>query len=215
VKTALRCLAALLCVNVGINATAAPTVFVDSTGYYVVERDAQNVPHLVKANVVHLDGTPPDGPAPPPDSGSQLTKNVKSWAGEIDNPAAVKALELVYAKVKEAIKDGTLAPEDAFPAVRQATDQVMKVAELGDVSRVQAFREKLSVELNKMQNDGSLSTRADYLRVFGEVEAGLSQVEGAQAALNISVILAIVTMILNIIKLFKGGGIDIPPINVV
>jgi hypothetical protein len=140
-------LAAAALLGVGSVSQAAdelPPLIVAPSGIYYVTVDSAGVPVLVRATKVSVVGSggvpvpvPPDTPPQPP----AVTQQVQGWAAEVNHPVGAQALAVVYSTVADSLKDGKIAPEDAFPAVKKATEQVLPLA--GGAERWAGFRAKL------------------------------------------------------------------------
>jgi hypothetical protein len=203
-------LAAAALLGVGSVSQAAdelPPLIVAPSGIYYVTVDSAGVPVLVRATKVSVVGSggvpvpvPPDTPPQPP----AVTTQVKAWAAEVNHPVGAQALAVVYSTVADSLKDGKIAPEDAFPAVKKATEQVLPLA--GGAERWAGFRAKLGDLITLKLQKGELQHSKDYERFLREVAAGLNGSAAEAPALNPEVVQKISQLILFVLQIFAGGG---------
>jgi hypothetical protein len=209
-------LAAAALLGVGSVSQAAdelPPLIVAPSGIYYVTVDSAGVPVLVRATKVSVVGSggvpvpvPPDTPPQPP----AVTQQVQGWAAEVNHPVGAQALAVVYSTVADSLKDGKIAPEDAFPAVKKATEQVLPLA--GGAERWAGFRAKLGDLITLKLQKGELQHSKDYERFLREVAAGLNGSAAEAPALNPEVVQKIIQLILFVLQIFAGGGNGSSPI---
>ena len=209
----MRLLSALLLCLLSASALAAdpPALLVTKAGFYYVITDDAGTPVLVKVtNVVRIGDGPPNVPNPPdtPDAPPPVTDPtaalVKRLAAEVNDPAGAKALALVYKTIGEKVDDGSLKPEDAFPAIKAATDQVLAAINAGP--KWTGFRAKLGDEITRKLQAGELQHPRDYVKFLSAVAAGLEGAAPAETALSPELVQTIVQLILAVLSRLLGGA---------
>lgn len=237
-----------LILSLALPAFAEPVVIFDATGaqagkYYIeVTVDAQGHATARRVtNVVTMGGGPAPGPQPqpqPPPVGpleqevKRLTEATLANGGTKTTGAALAA---VYGLVRDGVKDNKIPPDNAIPAIRAATDAVLKAQPDGQAW--QGWRTSIGGALDKLRQDGSLATKGDYVYALGEISNGLRSASGASLVLaslpelatdaqyrerikasgildgiNLQQLIELVKLIVELLKLFgvgKGGGVDV------
>ena len=195
-----------------LQAAEPPALLVTKAGFYYIVTDDAGVPVLVKVTKVisvgDTGGTPVPPDTPPPPQPPAVTQQVQAWAAEVNHPVGAQALAVVYSTVADSLKDGKIAPEDAFPAVKKATEQVLPLA--GGVERWAGFRAKLGDLITLKLQKGELQHSKDYERFLQEVAAGLNGSAAEAPALNPEVVQKIIQLILFVLQIFAGGGDQSP-----
>ena len=194
----------------------SPILVVTKTGFYLLTADANGVPVTTRiTKVVTTNGMPPvggpDTPTPPidvPPQESEITKQVREWAKEVDDPRGAQAISLVIKQVVTESQKGNIADADIYTAINRANDAVLK--SLGTLDKWADVRSsnKLGGLLTKLAQTGGIPNQKAKERILLEVAAGFETAHtGASAALNgelLQKILQIVMMILQ--AFFVGGG---------
>lgn len=130
----------------------------------------------------------PDGvtnPTDPPPTGP-LTPFEQVIAGytraALTNEGGTKttgaALSEIYNRVSAGVTNGTIKPENALPAVFAATNGLFKDDLITDDTSWVGWRVDVGSGLDKLKQDGELSTAAQYASALKQVSNGLNSVTG-------------------------------------
>lgn len=182
-----------------------PALLITKAGHYFVVLNDAGEPTLVKiTQIIRVGDVPPpngpDDPAPPEES--DVVQKVRVWASEVDHPVGAQALALIYRTIAEKVDDGSLKPEDAFPAIKKATEQVLPT--VGGGSKWDDWRIKVGDLITEKLQKGELSHPQHLVKFLNEVAQGLEGSTGASEALNPEAIRAIIELILRLLELFTG-----------
>lgn len=181
------------------------------------------------AIVVPLAGVvdPTDLPDPPdPPTGPVLTpfeKEIQSQTKAVLDKGGTKttgaALSEVYSRVSAGVANGTVDHAQALAAVKAGSNLVL--AEMPDSALWATWRTSVGESLTKLQQDGDLTTKAQYASALRQVANGLNAATGytnaAQKAvatgepgkgildgIDIAKIIELIKLIMELLKLFKG-----------
>lgn len=192
----------LFALSVPTALAADPVLVISGSGYYFLVQDSAGKPVLSPfADVVNLEGQLP----PPPPPGSNLTQLVQRLTSQVGDPTTAYALAKVYELVREGVENGTINHSRAFEAVSAATDAV-----LSKQSATEAWapwRSAVGDELARLHRDGKLSTKADYVRVLGEIESGLSNatsLPGILDRIDLDRLIQLIELIIRLISTFSA-----------
>lgn len=195
------CLAVVLWTAV---AGAGPTALVlTDAGYQVmtVGDDGKAVlsPVTPVNQVVDLrTGKTPPGPVPPPDvTTDPIATQVRQWAAEVNDPTSAQALAIVYREVGK-VSAGQ-SRDKVMGALRQATDSVL--TSTGGTDRWKPWRGKVSALIDSEEAKGAVN----YPKLCDSVANGL-EASAPSPALDPALLQLIVSLILQIIQIFFGGG---------
>ena len=239
---------ALILIGLAIPAWAEQIVVIDVGGaapgrhFIEVTIDAKGEVSGIRklTNVVRLGGNPAPTPPPPPtpdppptdplrEQIRKLTLDTNAKGGTRTTAAALAAIyEMVADGVSKWPAAGSIPPANAIPAVKAATDAVM--ATQADRNAWQPWRTSVGGALDKLRQDGSLSTKEDYVYAFTQIAAGikegtntrsvdaqklLTQGESGVSAhmreavfgdINFAQLLELIKLIVELLKLFGIGG---------
>jgi hypothetical protein len=204
--TRLALTVALLCfASVAVPADP-PALLITPGGHYFVVLDSAGEPTLVKiTKVIRIGEAPPDGPDEPvPPPAPEVTTQVKGWSAEVNHPVGAQAMALIYRTIAEKIDDGSLKPEDAFPAIKAATDQVLPT--VGGKGKWDDWRVKVGDLITSKLQSGDLQHPRQLVTFLTQVADGLDASAKASPALDPKVLSAIVELILRLLELFGVGG---------
>ena len=115
-----------------------------------------------------------------------------------------------------AVSDGSIPPDQALGAIKAATNLVLN--EMADKEAWGPWRTAVGEALTKLQQEGSLTTKAHYVAAFREIASGLNAATGHNPAslrappangildgIDIAKIIELIKLILELLKLFGGG----------
>jgi hypothetical protein len=188
----------------------------DGRYYYVVTvaGGAMAVAPLPKSAVTSIGQGPttPTDPAPPPTSTlAQWTRTQTlatiSSGGTAETAAGIAT---VYDLVGTAVENGSIPQDQALDAITGTINLLLGTR--ADKDKWAGFRSAIAAELNRMIQDGKLTTKAQFVATLGDIEAGMkAAVEGRASIGNAEQIdwKAILEMILRLIMeylLRKTGG---------
>ena len=168
---------------------------------------------------------PPPGPNPPPAPVTPLEKEVQVQTKAVLDAGGTKttgaALSTVYSLVGDKVEDGSIPTNQALPAILAATNLVMGQA--ADKDKWVVWRTAMSAALTKLQQEGSLTTKAQYVATFKQIATGLNGATGFSIApaslldsprtvkelgilggIDIQKIMDLIKLILDLLKLFGG-----------
>lgn len=165
---------AIYALSLAAIANAQPPLTITDAGYFITVVGDDGVPRLVQiTTIVDLRGGG-DTPSPPdkkPDVDAELVKQVKSWAGSVEDPQTAQAIAAVYSHVRGAVADGKLATAGSWDVLKQATD--CAIAVVGSDADWQPFRDELSAVITEGKQRGTLSGKPEIVRLLRSVQAGL------------------------------------------
>lgn len=185
-----------------------PALVVTKGGYYYLVTDDAGDPTLVKVTHVVVIGDPPPGGGdtdPPPASG--VAAQVRVWAAEVGDPVGAQALALVYTTVADKLDKGEVKPEDAFAAVKDATDETLGAVQ--SKAKWDGFRARLGEVIVAKLQGGELQHPKDTIKLLRDVAAGLTDSKGEAAALDRRLIEQLVALILKILLDKYGDDIGV------
>lgn len=150
-------------------------------GDYIVTKKAGNV-LMRPLKLLRPDGTP--NPTDPPAGG--LTPFEQVIAGytrtAILNRGGSKttgaALSEIYSRVGAKVASGDIKPDNALPAVFAATNGLFADAGITDDEAWTGWRTNVGDGLDKLKQEGELSSAADYASALKQVSNGLNSVTG-------------------------------------
>lgn len=174
--------------------------------------------------------TDPDDPVdPPPPAGtpfekeiSRITKTALDAGGTKTTGAGISA---IYSLTADAVSSGQVPPDKALEAVRAGTNLVLSTA--ADKETWKTWRQSLSDALAALQQDGALKTKEQWTATLRSVSKGMNAVTGftgdtrnprAMAesgpgildGIDISKIIELIKMFLELLKIFTGGAATTP-----
>lgn len=180
-----------------------PALLITEGGYYYIIVNDEGEPTIEEVdNVIDFRGDSPDPPTPP--DGDRISVRVQQWAEEVNHPQGARALAVVYETVADNVENGTLSPDDAFAAIKQATDRVLDT--VGGSDKWDGFRQKLGDVIVSNMQRGELDSQDEISKFLHLVSAGLDSAQGAEEALDPELIQLIIQLIIQIINLFSGDG---------
>lgn len=166
---------------------------ITSSGYYLTVVDASGTPQYTKIEtIVDLSGgeTPaPDDPSSDSKVDLELVAKTKLWATAIADPQSAQAIAAVYAHIRGAMSDGTLAPKNAIAPLKQATDSALEV--IGSGKDWSSFRDKLTAEFTEASQRGNLNTEKQVALVLLSVQHGVELSADGSAAISLDKIVEI------------------------
>jgi hypothetical protein len=188
-----------------------PALLITPSGHYFVVLDSTGKPTLVEIKqVIRIGDVPPvdtpDDPVPP--VGSEVTTKVRVWAEEVNQPGGAQALALIYRTIADKVEDGTLKPENAFPAIKQATDQILPT--VGDAGKWTPWRTKLGDLITAKLQAGELTHPQHLVKFLRDVGVGLDQSAKEAPALSPEVVTKIVELIVYLLSLFLSADSPSP-----
>jgi len=189
-------------------------------GIYTLEFSATGAVTLTPARIAVVGGQPPVPPPPGPVPSSlqaevqSLTAKALAAGGSKTTAAGVSS---IYGLVADGVSDSSIAPENALPAVKRATDTVL--AAQPDGAAWASWRVSVGAKLTALQQEGALTSKAQYVTALRDVAAGMNAVSGfsgqprnvlvadPNAALfegiNLAQLIELIRLILEIIKAFQ------------
>lgn len=189
---------------------------------YTVTTDGKGGAVVVPLAGVVKVGAPTNPTDPPPPPGPVLTPFEREIQAQtrtvLTNEGGSKttgaALSEVYSRVSAGVTDGSIAPDKALTAVKTATNLVL--AEMADGSSWGGWRTAVGEALTKLQQEGSLSDKAQIAAALKQVATGLNAATGYNPTaavdpgkgildgINIDMILKIIELIMALLKAFGG-----------
>ena len=202
-------------------AIADDVLIVSKAGYHLLTSDAAGAPVLRPiARVIVLDQAPAPPPSPPGPplnpvaaESKRLTDAALARGGTKNTGARISA---VYGLVASSVNDGSIPLASALQAVKIGTDAALFGQ--ADAAAWAAWRTEVGDQLTKLQQEGSLATKAQYVGVLKDIETGLNASTGfpgvAKASLlppgegildgiDIAKIIELIKLLLELFKLFK------------
>lgn len=187
-----------------IGVSQAQTLVVTKGGYYWLSLDGSGRPTLMPVpQVVTLDGGPTVPPPSPPPTSSLRTK-AKTLAIATGDPTGIMALSSVYSIVADKVNSGEIDHTRSLAATVQLTDAVL--GSLGTAQKWTAWRSGISADIILLQQQGKLSTKAEYVAVLKDVAGGLedaSKTSGILDNINWENLFKLIMFILELLKAFK------------
>lgn len=188
-----------------------------SDGTYLLTKNGAAVA-VNPINLIRPTNSPlptPGGPQTPFErTVSRLTSEALAAGGTTTTAAGIAS---VYSLVSESVAKGDIAPERALEAVGAGIRLVMTKSP--DSAKWVAFRTTLGDALDTLRQDGSLATKAQYVKVLQEVANGMNSVTGFNGSLSdpgeradpdailggidIAKIIELIKLLLELFKLFK------------
>lgn len=169
-----------------------PVLLIEESGYFLL-RTVDGTPTLQPiAHVLDRRGTPDDPPTPdvpPVPPSNELTKQVREWAREVNDPKGAQALALVYHTIAEA----NLPVEAGIVALREASDVVL--LSLGVQEKWEPFRVKASEALTTRRQKGLIQTPKDLSDFMIAVSQGIASAADGSEAIDFATTLSIVQSI--------------------
>lgn len=173
-------------------------------------------------------GTPIPDPNPQPIPTTTFSKVVSRLTTEALTAGGTKTtgagISSVYSLVSDSVADGSIPADKAIEAVSAGTSLVM--TRVTDKDKWIEFRKGLGDAIDKMEQDGTLNTnrvpdKAKYASMLKEVATSMNSVTGFNGSLtvpqqlvnpnagifgdiNIQELIALIKMLIDFIKLFKG-----------
>lgn len=172
------------------HASAQPPLTITSSGYFLTILDDEGTPSFVRLESVTdlTSGQPPtETPIPPitpdvPVLDPVLVKDVQAWAESIGDPLTAQAIAAVYAHLRGATDDELVSVSAIWSVLKTATDSAVVV--VGGGKDWSPFRDKLSDIVTEGNQRGSLSSKADILRLMLSVQQGLELSADGSVALS-------------------------------
>lgn len=168
-------------------------------------------------------GTGPTDPNPPAGSPFQqeITRQTKTViVNQGGSKTTGAALATVYSLVGDKVADGSIPTDQAFGAIKAATNLVLNNADDGPAW--DTWRAAVSASLTKLQQEGSLTTKAQISATFREIAAGMNAASGFKPAMlvgpeqapgkgilggiDIDKLIKIIELVMQLLKLFGVGG---------
>lgn len=190
---------------------------IDRAKAYTLEFLADGTPVLTPTRIVSPGGpgpnpTPAPGPLTPLENAVQAHTVKALAAGGTKTTGA--GLSEVYSRVAASVGAGTIPPDQSLAAVRAATNAVM--LEVDDDAAWTPWRTAVGEELTRLQQEGSLTTKAQHVSAFKQIAGGLNAATGysplmpARSAkgildgIDIDKILKLIDLIIKLLTLFGG-----------
>jgi hypothetical protein len=169
------------------------TLVVSSTGkQYLLQEDAAgNLALYPIKRVIRMDGSDPGngGPVDPPPQQTELSRSVTNATLAIydtepkdqNDPTTAQGISLAYRKVAKAVGDGKIPPAEAWPALKEMTDDVLDFQNA--TNRWRPWRQEVGRLLNDARDDGSLDDddKDSVAKILTEVELGLTTANAGMA----------------------------------
>jgi hypothetical protein len=222
----LAVLSLLLCATLA--ADDSQVLLITPKGMFVVTFDAdgnstkkpleESFKHVIRVGTP----TPPTDPTDPPPTDPILTPAEKKIADmtreAIDNggnPTTAAALGAVYTAVATSLESGALSVDNALEAVRMGSDLVVR--RQSDGAKWTPWRKDVSDTLAALEEDGLLSTKAQFVSTFRQIANGINSVvgfngdlkspgsaAGADFGIDINRLIQLIELIMEILKTFFG-----------
>lgn len=192
---------------------------------YVIEVAADGAVTVNVTRIVTVGGAPAPGPTDPPPVGSpfqaEITRQTKTvLANQGGSKTTAAAMATVYSLVGDKVADGSIPTDQAFGAIKAATNLVLNNADDGPAW--DTWRAAVSASLTKLQQEGSLTTKAQISATFKEIAAGMNAASGFKPAMlvgpeqapgkgilggiDIDKLIKIIELVMQLLKLFGVGG---------
>jgi len=193
---------------------------------YVIEVAADGAVTVNVTRIVSVGGAPAPGPTDPnPPAGSpfqqEITRQTKTViVNQGGSKTTGAALATVYSLVGDKVADGSIPTDQAFGAIKAATNLVLNNADDGPAW--DTWRATISATLTKLQQEGSLTTKAQISATFREIAAGMNAATGFKPAMlegpeqapgkgilggiDIDKLIKIIELVMQLLKLFGVGG---------
>ena len=222
-------LAALACVLLASSPLAAEDLTIrglERGKSYVIEVAADGAVTVNVTRIVSVGGAPAPGPTDPnPPAGSafqqEITRQTKTvLVNQGGSKTTGAALSTVYSLVGDKVADGSIPTDQAFGAIKAATNLVLNNADDGPAW--DTWRTTVSTALTKLQQEGSLTTKAQISATFKEIAAGMNAASGFKPAMlvgpeqapgkgilsgiDIDKLIKIIELVMQLLKLFGVGG---------
>ena len=124
--------------------------------------------------------TDPTDPNPPPTDPTAFQKAIQAQTQAVINSGGSKTtgarISAVYSLVANSVADDSIPPSKAFEAIKIGTDLALNGQ--ADAAKWASWRTSTGEALAVLQQDGSLTTKAQYVSAFREIERGMNTVTG-------------------------------------
>lgn len=188
------CLSLVLAVQL----LASPPLTITKSGYFLTLVDSNGVPTFEKiANVTDLRGgvvpdVPPVDPPviqPAPKIDQAIVNSVKASSLAVNDALTAQGIAAVYAHVLGALEDDLITTVNVWPILKTATDSAVGVVASGKDWK--PFRDDLSSSITAGRQRGTLSAKADVLRLMRSVQHGLELSADGSTALSLAKMVSI------------------------
>lgn len=220
-KTIALCCALLYCVA----SVAGEDVILRGIkpGTYTLEVASGGAVSITPARLVNVGGVPAPNPTPGPGPSTPFELEIKAQSAKVLANGGTKttgaALSSVYSLVADSVAEGSVTPEMALKAIKAATDMVL--ANQADKEAWLPWRTAVGDALTKLQQDGSLATKEQYVSTLRQIAGGLKQATGFRqepqalasqdpagkgivGGIDIGKIIELIKLIMELLKLFGG-----------
>jgi hypothetical protein len=175
---------------------------------------------------------PQPGPAPHPFE-SEVERITKASLAAGGTPTTGAAISSAYSFVADGIANGTITTARALEAIKAATTLVL--SKQSDAAAWQTWRTSLGDALTTLRDQGSLSTQEQYVTTFRQIVNGIGRATGFTGDpaeilrlakvvhfdlkqlnrpvlgildnINFEQLMALIKLIVELLKLFQGGGL--------
>ena len=180
-------LALALLLSLAVSPAFAEDISVKITGVergksYSLTYNADGSITVVPLQVVTVGGAPSPTPAPEPTTLQKQVQQITAAAIAAGGTKTTAAgLSAAYSLVADAVANGSVPPDKAFDATRQATEKILALQ--ADRDKWTAWRTELSKPLTALRDAGLLATKEQVAAVMREIAAGIDAVTGINVTL--------------------------------